>query len=144
MGEQTAKHGVLAGIGLWILATLIKGIYAGFLTAIINPFHWLLSLLETVEFFIWLSQGGSLTFFLNNLVGREAGLILAGLFGLAAWAVTVFAGREFVSKHDLPKRHLVLLVFYFPLVALIGAAWTLSRTESVESSSTGIQEPDEA
>ncbi|WP_049970800.1 hypothetical protein [Haladaptatus cibarius] len=126
MDENTTKYGIGIGLALWVIAIAIQGIYNGII-GIINPFLWLLSSLEAIEFFVWLLSGGSIQLFLDNLASSEAGLVLAGIVGLLAWVVTFFSAFSHSRETGNPKRYALIQIIYNPFVAIIGSAYYLRK-----------------
>jgi hypothetical protein len=130
MMKNKNQLGLVIGVVFWLTAALVQGIYHGLLNGITNPFLWLFSLMETMEFTLWLSQEGSFRFFLENLGSREAGKILAGVLGLIAWLTTIVMGNRFRRKKGCSGVYILGLVWYYPVVAILTAGWLLRSTVS--------------
>ena len=115
----------------WAVAVLIQSLHAGLLNSLLNPFMWWMSLLEVVEFTVWLVGPGSIGYYLANFGGRESLLILAGLVAAIGWVAlgVAFARRRGPDGGRKATIGLVLNLLFVPVLSL-GAVVYYFRNES--------------
>lgn len=77
--------------GPWALGIVVLLLWAGPIAAV-NPFEWLLSLKEFMEFLVWLPGNlGRLGMFIGAFPDPETVRIVAGALGVAGWAAAAAA-----------------------------------------------------
>lgn len=118
MARSKGMYVVYAGIGLWFIAILVSTFYHGFFNTLLNPFLWILAVMEFIEFFVWLFTGGDIYYFIENFATREAGLVNTGMIGSLAAIVTSVGIYSTPKEVVSSKRSLLLLsgIVVWPLV----------------------------
>lgn len=88
------RHQLWAINLVWLIGVVFGGLAWGFINAFINIFQWYLSILELVEFLIFVtSHPGSVGRLLSEPFGSEQSLIIAGFLFviglLGAWYIVI-------------------------------------------------------